>query len=194
VTPSDDLSPPRRPIFFPVVIATVFLTIIGMTAGFVLGERHQDRLQAGDSGTTETQVTVPASTEEPNTGEANTGEPNTAKPGRSCPQESIETAGELGLRTDLRQVTRIVTDNGTTVWICQDGAGALYYQSKTGGVDADLVQKENGLFLSRVEQRGDGDYRATASNGTEFLVSREQLEVRFADGRPSQVNEVVEAD
>jgi hypothetical protein len=193
VTPSDDLSPPRRPIFFPVVIATVFLTIIGMTAGFVLGERHQDRLQAGDSGT-DTQVTVPASTGEPNTEEANTGEPNTAKPGRSCPQESIETAGELGLRTDLRQVTRIVTDNGTTVWICQDGAGALYYQSKTGGVDADLVQKENGLFLSRVEQRGDGDYRATASNGTEFLVSREQLEVHFADGRPSQVNKVVEAD
>src|SRR3954468_16439670 len=41
VTPSDDPFPPRRPIFFPVVIATVFLTIIAGTAGFMLGERHR---------------------------------------------------------------------------------------------------------------------------------------------------------
>ena len=55
VTPSDDLSPPRRPIFFPVVIATVFLTIIGGTVGFMLGERHR----GGDDGGTPRETSTP---------------------------------------------------------------------------------------------------------------------------------------
>jgi hypothetical protein len=44
---SDDHPPPRRPLFFPVVIATVFLGIIGMSAGLVLGSRHEEPVRAG---------------------------------------------------------------------------------------------------------------------------------------------------
>src|SRR3954451_10139979 len=74
VTPPDDLSPPRRPIFFPVVIATVFLTIIGGTAGFMLGERHRDDGAAPRETTT--------------TDEA--GQPSLAAPsGPPCPDEAI---------------------------------------------------------------------------------------------------------
>src|SRR3954454_22043240 len=52
VTPSDDLSPPRRPIFFPVVIATVFLTILGGTVGFMLGGRPRGDAGAPPAGDT----------------------------------------------------------------------------------------------------------------------------------------------
>ena len=90
---------------------------------------------------------------------------------------------------------KIVTANGTTVWICEDPAGSLYYQGKTGGVDAPLVEKKNGLFLSQVRRIADQDeFEATAPNGNRFVVSREQLEVHFTDGRQTQVDKVETAE
>ncbi|WP_213012512.1 hypothetical protein [Paractinoplanes toevensis] len=174
MTPSDDLSPPRRPIFFPVVIATVFLTIIGMTIGFLLGERHNDRVRAS----------VQTGSETPNTDISS--EPS----GPLCPEETIQTARGLGFPDDLRQIFKIVTDNRTIVWICQDGAGSLYYQSQTKSDQGPLVQNKNGLFLSQVNREGDDEYLATADNGTQFVVNRQQLEVHFADGRKTQVSDV----
>jgi hypothetical protein len=175
VTPSDDLSPPRRPIFFPVVIATVFLTIIGMTGGFVLGERHRNQVAnpVGDSNRT------PEAAQTSWTDER-----------KACPPEAIEFAAKEELPTDLTQIFKVVTLNRTIVWICQDGAGSLYYQSQTRSDEGPLVQGENGLFLTRVVRDGDNSFEATASNGNTFLVDTKRLEVRFADGRPSQVNNV----
>jgi hypothetical protein len=49
VSQSVDLPPLRRPLFFPVVIATVFLSIIGMSAGLVLGSHHDPETQADGS-------------------------------------------------------------------------------------------------------------------------------------------------
>jgi hypothetical protein len=172
VTPSDDLSPPRRPIFFPVVIATVFLTIIGMTGGFVLGERHRNQVAASRD--------LPDPTPE----SSSFYEP------KSCPPEAIEFAAKEQLPTDLKQVLKVITVNGTTVWICQDGRGSLYYQSKTGGVDVPLVQTKNGLFLTQVEREGENEYRATAANGNSFLVNTRRLEVHFASGKTPQINNV----
>jgi hypothetical protein len=174
VTPSDDLSQPRRPIFFPVVIATVFLTIIGMTAGFLLGERSRAQ---GPTGPQDQQQQQPVRTYQ------SSPSPNFTTAGALCPPETRRAAGELGLSTDLRQVFKIQTNNGTTVWICGDPDGGLYYQSKTGGLDADLVQKKNGLFLEHVREQGGHYYRAVAANGNEFLVDKNHLEVRFTDGR-----------
>ncbi|GIF00366.1 hypothetical protein Ari01nite_78300 [Paractinoplanes rishiriensis] len=177
------------------VIATVFLTIIGMTAGFVLGERHRERLRSDDfQVSTPTPAADPKTTDpttDPTTGPT-TGPPTRAA-GRSCPPESIETAAELGLRTDLNQIMRIVTEEGTVVWICEDGAGALYYQGKTGGRDAPLVQKKNGLFLTKVERQGEQEYEAVAENGNRIVVTGERLEVHFANGAPSEISEVAEA-
>jgi len=175
VTPPDDLSPPRRPIFFPVVIATVFLTIIGMTIGFMLGERHRNRTPASDQYVTGTPTTDNAT------------RPPTGTP---CPDATLKIAAEKGFPTDLRQIFKVHTNNDTYVWICQDNAGSLYFQSQTHTDDGLLVQNRNGLFLSQVIRRGDNDYLATADNGNRFLVSEERLEVQFADGRPTQVNAV----
>ena len=158
-------------------IATVFLTIIGMAAGFVLGERHRRRVSGQGRPPADSQTVFPAPTAE--------------GPGPYCPDETLTIASELGFPSDLRQVLRIVTDNGTVVWICQDPAGALYYQGKTGGQDAPLIQGENGLFLSEVVRQSADEYEATAANGNQFVVTRERLEVHFASGEPTRINKVV---
>jgi hypothetical protein len=177
VTPSDDLSPQRRPIFFPVVIATVFLTIIGLTAGFVLGERHNQQTETeGDPTPTLSAAAIP----EPYPSES------PVFPKKSCPPETLAKAKEIGLPADLRQVMRIQTYSGTTVWICTDSAGGLYYQSKTGGLKAKLVQDENGLLLSGVVKVGPRHYEALSSDGNRFVVTEDRLRLIFADGKPEQ--------
>ncbi len=144
------------------VIATIFLTIIGGTVGFMLGERQRN--DDGGAGPQETTTTQTAA--EP---------PSTSPSGSSCPPEAIKLAA-----TDLRQVFKIITTNGTTVWICQDSAGSLYYQAKTRSEDGQLVQGRNGLFLDDVERLGEDEYRATATNGNTFEVNRSHLLVHFA--------------
>ncbi|NMO55621.1 hypothetical protein HH310_31110 [Actinoplanes sp. TBRC 11911] len=181
MTPSDDLSPPRRPIFFPVVIATVFLTIIGLTAGFVLGERRKNEARAAQPG--------PAST--PNQPAIWTPPPTPA--GELCPVETREFAAAQGFPADLRQVLRIETDNRTVVWICQDADEGLYYQGKTPRADGQLVQNQNGLFLPGVTELATGEYQARATNGNRIIVSREMLEIRFTSGKVEK-HKVVAAD
>ncbi|WP_433376138.1 hypothetical protein ACQPZX_07265 [Actinoplanes sp. CA-142083] len=146
-----------------------------MTGGFVLGERHRNQVATTPGDTT----TTPQSSES-----------SWAADPKSCPSEAIDFAIKEKLPSDLKQIFKVVTVNGTTVWICEDGAGSLYYQSKTGGVDAPLVQGENGLFLTRVVRDGDNAYEATAANGNTFMVNTRRLEVRFADGRTPQINTV----
>jgi len=159
-----------------VVIATVFLTIIGGTVGYMLGERHRNA-KAEPRRTTTTPVS---------------GETSSTVPTRpKCPPEAIQFAAENKLPTDLTQVFKAVTTRGTTVWICRDGAGSLYYQSKKGGVDAPLRQGDNALFLPGVSRVGDDDYQVTATvDGNVFEVNRRHLVVRFANGNADQVETV----
>ena len=181
VTPSDDLSPPRRPIFFPVVIATVFLTIITMVGGFVLGERRRGEV-------------TDARPDPGPVGQSTDAAPNPTPSGVLCPEETLETARELGFPDDLRQVLRIVTDSGAVVWICRDLNGDLYYQGKTGGENSSLIQNDNGLFLEDVEKLGKDRYRATAKkDGAQITISRDELEV-VRPGRRPQVNEVIQVE
>ena len=151
------------------VIATVFLTIIGMTAGFVLGERHRRTLA---SGTTEPTVQPSASASAIIT-----------LTGASCPPETRQSAAELDFPDDLRQVLKIETDNGTTVWICTDAYSRYYYQSKTQGVDSPLIQGQNGLFLFQVTKLGVDDYVGIDDKGTRIEVTRKQLVVRRTNGK-----------
>jgi len=163
-----------------VVIATVFLTIIGMIGGYVLGERHRDRLRAQEASQTQNSAPDPAAT-------------TSAGPsGPLCPAPTQETAARLGFPTPLSQVLKIETDNGSTAWICRDPNGKLYYQGKTGGLEADLVERINGLFLSDVVADGN-EYQATATDGARFVVSRERLVVHFATGK-TQTNKVTSVE
>ncbi|MBB4766008.1 hypothetical protein ACFQFC_17490 [Amorphoplanes digitatis] len=154
---SDDLLPPRRPLFFPVVIATVFLSIIGMSAGLVLGSHHKTPperdVSAGSSLPTEPVITsVP------------------------CPPEMHATARRLGYNVTLVQVLRVrAASTGTTVWICRDEADRLYYQGNRGGYET-WIEGKTALFLTGVVRKDDGFF-AVAANGTTFFVSERRLEI-----------------
>jgi hypothetical protein len=179
-----------------VVIATVFLTIIGMTGGFVLGERHRRLVAAVESpGTTQpapTPTTGPTPTQSRSA--ATSSAQATSVRGGLCPELIRKTSESLGFSSTLRQVMRIETDNGTTVWICQDDTGGYYYQSKTGGLDAALEQGKNGLFLFNVHHAEDREeYVALATDGTRFIANRKQLEVDKPNGSV-QKNLVVKSE
>lgn len=145
----------------------------------MLGEWHRDQARA-------VETTSPTDTDGSTTAPTS--------PPSGCPDEMKRTAVSQGFSSDLRQELKIVTDKGTTVWICEDPEGSLYYQGKTGGVDAPLVQTTNGLFLSSVIRRDTDEYEAKATNGNRILVSRDRLEVHFADGRPTQIDKVETAE
>lgn len=140
------------------VIATVFLSIIGMSAGFALGTRHEGASVSPTSG-------VP---QEPGAGDGD---------GVACPPEMKETARKLGFDDSLTQILRVRADEtGTTVWICRDSAGKLYYQANRGGEAAKWVEGETALFLSDVTQDGD-TYTAKAADGNTFAVNGSELRV-----------------
>ena len=80
------------------------------------------------------------------------------------------------------------------MWICQDGAGSLYFQSKTKP-DEPLIQGTNALFLANVHRVDDDEYEATAPNdGNRFEVNRQQLVVHFTSGKRDDVQAVQTAE
>jgi hypothetical protein len=174
VSQSVDLPPPRRPLFFPVVIATVFLSIIGMSAGLVLGSRHHPRGQADNQGSS--YVPTEQSDDSPDA--------------TDCPEQMRATARRLGYDVALTEVLRVrVPSTGTTVWICEDVGGRLFYQANKGGPTARWVEGETALFLPGVV-RGEDDYHAKAADGNTFSVNKERLQITFRNGE-TQSQEVV---
>jgi hypothetical protein len=155
---SADLPPPRRPLFFPVVIATVLLSIIGMSAGLVLGSRHkQSDTAATPSG--QGQYTAPEVTPT-----------STAEP---CPEQTQAMGQKMGATGVLRIELELRTKY-STVWICQDDAGRLYYHANRGGPDATWVEGKTALFMSGVQRDGDG-YTVTAADGNTFSINSRRL-------------------
>jgi hypothetical protein len=145
-----------------VVIATVFLSIIAMSAGLALGSHHkrQQQQQRPPAAATDTYLpTQPAVTS------------------IACPPEMHATARKLGFYVTLTQVLKVrAATTGTTVWICRDEASRLYYQANRGGYEKKWIEGKTALFLADVVQDGD-DYRATATDGNTFTVNKVRLEI-----------------
>jgi hypothetical protein len=166
VTPLDDHSHQRRPLFFPVVIATALLTIIGMVGGYLLGQQR-DRT-GGTGGTTDVD---PDPT------------PQSAATGPLCPKQTQRMGEEFGADGELRQVLKVRTVRRTVVWICQDRGGRLYYHANKGGTDAKWIEGETALFLTGVWPEGEDRYTGQASDGNTFSVDRSRLLITHSDGR-----------
>jgi hypothetical protein len=166
---SDDPPPPRRPLFFPVVIATTFLSIIGMSVGLLLGAERErsDARQSVDNS--------PISTR---TDQGPTEEPSTAPEGPPCRDETQAAAEGAGVSGPLSRVLRLRTKS-SEVFICRDPAGALYYHANRGGNT--WIEGETALFLTGVTGEGD-HYEVTATDGTAFSVTAERLLVVHKDG------------
>jgi hypothetical protein len=157
---SADLPPPRRQVFFPVVIATVLLSIIGMSAGLVLGDRHK-HAQNTAAPSDQAQYTAPATS------------PSPLDP--RCPAETQKMGASQGAVGVLRIALEIKTKS-TTVWICRDEAGSLFYHANNGGANAPWVEGKTALFMSGVQRDGDG-YAVTANDGNTFSITAERLRI-----------------
>ena len=154
------------------VIATVFLSIIGMSAGLVLGSHHDVPTETGSQTTY-----VPT---EP------TAEPIT------CPTEMHDTARRLGYDGTLTQVLKVRAEStGMTVWICEDENDRLFYQANKGGLAARWIEGETALFLPNVV-KGDDDYVATADDGNTFSVNEQRLEITYKSGKTETLDVVPE--
>jgi hypothetical protein len=88
-------------------------------------------------------------------------------------------------------VRTLSTGPGTTVWICQDEGGRLFYQANKGGVAARWVEGDTALFLHDVVRR-ENDYLATAADGNTFSVNERRLEITFQDGKTQTLDVVPE--
>ncbi|MFC7535047.1 hypothetical protein [Actinoplanes sp. GCM10030250] len=159
MTPLDDHPQQRRPLFFPVVIATALLTIIGMVGGYLLAQ-HRSGEQPD-----------PAPT--PTLGLVN---------GPLCPKQTQRMGAEHGASGELREVLEVRTVRKTVVWICQDRAGQLFYHANKGGTDAKWEEGKTALFLSNAWPEGDEGYAVEAWDGNVFSVNHERLLITYSDG------------
>ena len=167
---SDDLPPPRRALFFPVVIATVFLSIIGMSVGLVLGSRQKAEDRRAERQVQQQQQQQQAA---PTAGAV------TRPSGPPCLPETQDQAELLGVAGRLTQVLRLRTRT-SVVYICADEAGSMYYHANNGGET--WIEGETALFLPNVVRDADG-YRATAGDGATFSVNKKRLFIVHKDGR-----------
>jgi hypothetical protein len=148
-----------------VVIATVFLSIIGISVGLVLASRDR-----GDAAEPAPPPVVTNAPESP--------EPD----GPACREETQVAGRRAGAQGELVQVLRLRTGS-SEVYICRDAAGSLYYHANNGGDS--WVENKTALFLTGVVRDGD-DYEATASDGATFSVNTERLLIVHTDGREEE--------
>ena len=163
-----DEPPPRRPLFFPVVIATVFLTIIGMSAGLVLGARAKQA----------------APDRSPSAPTPTAGQPDSAA-GQPCRPET-QAQGRLAGASGVLRIVLHVRTSSSAVWICADAEKRLYYHGNRGRGNPEWIEGTTALFLPGVIASGDG-YQAdvTGEQGTVtvFEVTRERLAIHHPGGR-----------
>jgi hypothetical protein len=186
-----------------VLIAVVFLAIIGASAGWVIGNRAEVEENAGRTGT-QLPAEPPAAEDqggggepgddgqggEPGGGDDGGGEPEVLSPDR-CPAHTVKLAQENGSSGGLTRVLYIRTARAQ-VWICADDSGTLFYQGHQWPKDERLVEGTNALFLTDVTRDGQS-YVATnrTSIGTTvYRVSRERL--TQGDGGPDDEVQIVQ--
>jgi hypothetical protein len=160
VTPLDDHSQRRQPLFLPVVIATALLAIIGLIGGYLLSERH------------DTAAPAPAPSLSPSLLPA----------GQACLDRTQKMGVQFGANGELRQVLRVRTESRAVVWVCQDDDGELFYHANKGGAEAPWVENKTALFLAWVRYDGVGAFTATAPDGATFTVSADRLVIKHKDG------------
>jgi hypothetical protein len=171
VAQSDDHPLPRRPLLVPVVLATVLLCVIGVGAGLALGARHKSAVRANGSNSHEAPAVTYAPSPSPR---------STLKPGKACLEQTLQTAQEHGIAGPLTQVLLLKTST-STVYICRDDDGNLYYHANNTRGGGDWVEGKSAIFLTNVVKKG-VTYEATADDGVVFSVTTSRLVIRHKDG------------
>jgi hypothetical protein len=158
-----------------VLLAVLFLAVIGSTVGYLVGRQVQARrLTSQPAGPGEELPGTGPATSQP--AATSTGRPTATGTGRLA-GDHCPAAAEKATGTQLIQVLHVVTA-GSQLWICQDAAGDLYYQGLNGAGQT--------ITLPHVRSNADGSYLATNTDekGTyRYTVSSGGL-VLEAPGEP----------
>jgi hypothetical protein len=168
----------RRSVLLPLLIALVVLAALGVAVGWFVGTQLIDSRSAGSSGSGSGSGTgtVPTGVDE-----------TTSAGGLHCPTHTQDLAASAGASGELVEVLYIRTARAQ-VWICRDPAGTLFYQGSRAGVDNDMVEGRNALFLTDVVAK-DGGYVATNrvdAKVTTYAVSDSELVQQTGTGDPDR--------
>lgn len=170
------------------LIAIVFLTVIGAAAGYVVGHRVRESRTGGTGG--------PATGDTPTGTQPTTGAASATK---LC-LDVTERDAKSRFRSPggLVQVLYIRTDR-SEVWICEDKIHNLFYQGHVlspGERPPDnraAFTDDNSIILQSVTRTSPG-YVAVNSDGngtTRYRVSKDQLVIEYSDGRVERQDVVV---
>ncbi|GAA1028905.1 hypothetical protein GCM10009557_15570 [Virgisporangium ochraceum] len=156
-----------------VVIAVIFLALLGTGVGLVLGSQHEK--DGGDraAGPSPTATAQPTPTGTPKTTGTTRPPTNTGGSFRPtardrCPDQTVAAAG-----TSLT-VKRYLKTSRSEVWICS-GGGKLYYQGHTLGNPFDGATTESSIFLPAEE--GDSDLYFARNRDTTYYVGVDRLRI-----------------
>lgn len=190
---------PRPAIWGPVLIATVFLAIIGGSAGWVIGTRTNDAERqaaqqvsgprgpdggAPAAGTGDTAGQPGSGVEQPDDGAV---EPEDRPHPDRCPASTVRLAKSAGATGTLSRVLYVSTGH-SEAWICVDSDHRLFYQGHRGSPGDNLIEGTNALFLTDVVEES-GSYVARNDAGdrtTRYRVNRDELVIENAGGKERQ--------
>ncbi|GAA2714457.1 hypothetical protein Apa02nite_095940 [Actinoplanes palleronii] len=150
------------------VIATVMLTIIGMTGGYLLSERRGPGPADAASSPTPDDSSSSAPALLPTDG--------------LCPQRTQDLGPSQGAVGELGRVLEVATRSKTVIWICQDNIGQLFYHANKGGETAPWKEGITALFIKNVQYLPDGSFEGVASDGSRFNLTPERLLITKLDG------------
>ena len=148
----------------PLLLAVIFLAVLGGGVGFSLGtlSKHQRNAAATqDGGTADTRRDNGTGNGNGSGGGNGSGTGGGQNDKKRCPQHTEAQAG-AGQLTEVLYLHTAQSE----VWICKDGDGTLYYQGHTGAPGEDLQEKVNALFLTDVQKEGDNGYVATNTDSS----------------------------
>jgi hypothetical protein len=180
-----DTEPRNRSATGAVIIAVIFLAVLGTGVGIVLGTQAKNR-EPGDNvannstataspspSVTVTQTTDPGNDNGGDGTATRTRNPTNTKTYRpitktDCPEQTDEAAG-----TSL-SVKLYIKTNRSEVWICE-GGGRTVYQGHVLGTQFTAATSSSTLFISSVRYEA-GVYSAT-NGDTVYYVSPERLRI-----------------
>lgn len=161
----------------PLLLALVFLAIIGASVGVSVG--YYLAGPGGDGGGGGGQTQGPPTQQPPPTET----ESPTPPQERGCPTVTQAAAAQDGARGQL-QLELYIRTKFSQVWICRDRADRLWYQGHrlTGEATDNLpaATSDNTLFLNTVEPFEDGYVATNRISGnriTYYRVTRTQLRI-----------------
>jgi hypothetical protein len=181
----------------PLLLAVIFLAVLGGGVGFSLGtlSKHQRNAAATQNdGTANTRRDNSTGNGNGSGGGGGAGSGGGQNSKQRCPPHTEAQAGA----GQLNQLLYLHTAN-SEVWICEDRNGTLFYQGHTGSPGQELQENVNALFLTDVQREGGNGYVATNTDPsgaiTKYHVKPKRLVkeyINYQNPKPSQTEDSVD--